>query len=167
MITFKNRLGTVDISADLREDYRRIISKFIYTTDIDLLDEKIILMTENDLKTVIQLMRRNNYSRPRDIRMLFAHGNSFDGKLMFVEILNKQKIWTPVDQWLDEHDGKYDALYVTPCDPDSVKIKPRKSFVVYPLSLNNFKSNFLSGHSYDSTSLTVVPPADYKPLDSK
>jgi hypothetical protein len=74
--------------------------------------------------------------------MLNAHGGNHEkGGWVYCDFeLGNEKSYRVLD-WIREHDGKYDVLFVNSCNPGRVVLPSAKSLIVYPK--NSFDSNAL------------------------
>ncbi len=67
-----------------------------------------------------------------------------------------------VQDWIDEHDGRYDALFVQACNPAGVEVNTKKSFLVYPVAINDSQEILLASMGMGHKILEVKPPANFR-----
>jgi len=105
---------------------------------------------------------KESFHTPLTSRTLVAHGGQIKGEYMFADSDDNNRgrtVWTPVEDWINQHDGLYDALYIACCNPGNVMLKPRKSFIVYP-SGDSTSDDILMILS-EPTPFMVLPPKEY------
>lgn len=147
MIELQLGFGVVDMSSDVYNDFEDEIRKYqnASSTVVSLIKPEII--------GVLDIIENRGHKRPRSIRSLYAHGRSDhnDDTYNFFDNTEKYR----VTDWIDLFDGKYDALFIVPCNSDSIELRPRKSFIAYPMELCR-PSYFVFGN--DRGSLVLMPP---------
>ena len=141
MHTIESKLGTIDISDDRREGYRKQLERLqntelfgpIHRTyfSLDKIDEYIAVNCDILFLGVQRFIESKGYQTPENKRMLKAHGDSEDGTWKYFEKQGDQEIWTPVNDWVRNYDGFHDLLVISSCNSGKVKITTKKSFLVY------------------------------------
>ena len=129
MITIETFCGiTVDIS-DLRvKEYQRNLQGYL---SLGQMLEKFAYLDSAYLRNFLQ---RRGHNNAVSIRMLEAHGDSKEGiGYFYADLVDGEVLPHNINYWLDEHDSKYDVLYVSCCNPGEIILDPRKSTIVYPI----------------------------------
>jgi hypothetical protein len=131
---------TVDISEELVKKYGEEIHPF------PSLSRKLEEFAKLDSIYLRAFLNDKGYNANLlTIRMLEAHGYSDqENGFQFADLENDKLIWQPVDEWIDEHEGDYDALYISCCNEGEIELSPRKSMLIYPLSKHS-GSNLIRG----------------------
>ena len=155
-------LGDIDLSFDWRQYYRGYFKKIFKKDDLPYLDswvEKLLRVQLNGASTIVE---QHGFPKPRYMRMLAAHGDCRDGTYFYIERNEDGSESFPrVQEWLDKHDGKYDALIVNSCNPDGIPISTEQSFLVYPIGINFTNEIILVKYGVGRDILTVQPPKNY------
>lgn len=143
---------TVDISKELIKDYRQDLTGF------RSLAHKLEEFSKLDATYLRNfLIRRNHQIQYGTIRMLEAHGNStIENKFMYADLENEKLIWHPVNDWLDQYDGKYDILYLSVCNEQRIELPQRKSTIIYPLGRHNGESLIKEANGESISNLTII-----------
>ena len=145
---------TADLSDELVEKYAKDVESF------PNLSRKLEVFAELDGNYLRDFLQKNRGMILPTIRMLESHGNSSPKSgYLYTDLVNDQLIWHPVNEWLDQHDGKYDVLYVSVCNPGEIDLEPRISTLVYPLGL--YKGEDLGLYSLGELAeinLKILPP---------
>lgn len=124
------------------------------------------MLPEKEFEAVANYLHKYKYPSPRKTRILDTHGGTLDGEFCYFEVLRglvREEYWAPVNKWLDTYDGKYDALFVKCCNPDGIRLNPRRySFVIYSLDINRNNEIFDAGNpSFDYHGpLVIIPPTN-------
>jgi hypothetical protein len=147
MHTIESNLGTIDISEDRREGYRKQLEKLQNAKllgpshraffSLDKIDEYIAVNCDILFLGVERFIESRGYKTPENKRMLKAHGDSEDGTWKYFEKQGDQEIFTPVNDWIRNYDGFHDLLVISSCNAGKVKVKARNSFVVYVNGISN------------------------------
>ena len=90
--------------------------------------------------------------------MLDAHGTSVDGKLIYFNTSGNEQETDLVETWMEKHDGQYDVLYFSGCNPTGIELTPRKSAIVYSSDINEGREVFMEAINAGSGTLRVIPP---------
>ena len=152
MIEYHTQFGVVERSSDLQEELKKYLER-----DRKRVDFKVV--AEIELMFASEHLRQKGYALSSNIRLLDAHGNVRDGEYYFVECLQGKRYEHKVERWIDTHHTNYDALFIMPCNPPSVHLKQRKSFLVYPKGLSN-PWEFI--FHPQNTLYHIIPPARFK-----
>ena len=121
---------TVDISEEVVKNYSEDL------TGYPTLARKLEFFVELDSRYLRDVLLKRGHNKLNTIRMLEAHGNSNAKRGYLYADLDpdgSKLIWKPVDAWINEHEGKYEILYITTCNEGRIQLKPRKSTLVYPI----------------------------------
>lgn len=120
---------TEDLSEERVRDYAKDISGY------SSLARKLEEFAQLDATYVRTFLSGRGYGENLfTIRMIEAHGRSDKEKrLQYADLRDEKLVWNPVDDWLDEHEDRYDVLYVSCCNEGKVVLRPRKSILIYPL----------------------------------
>jgi len=116
----------IDTANEIYEEYKKTTPN-----EHDLL-MKLRSFAIIDYHSVQRTADRSGLKIPQTMRMLEAHGSSDEEKYSFTDLIDGKRIWTPVQEWIDQHDGKYDALYICVCNPANYQLPPAKSLLIYP-----------------------------------
>ena len=141
----------VDISSEIFEEY---IKK---SPDEQSLISKLRSFAIIDFQSVQRVVEQKGLVIPQSMRMLEAHGGSDKTRYLFTEIINGDRKWTPVQEWITKHEGNYDALYLAVCNPAGYKLNSGKSIIVYPSSEVIGKEVFLQAEGNGNSLLKVLP----------
>lgn len=116
----------VDLSSERFEDYKK--------TSRDLLDleNKLRSFALIDFQLVQQFSDMHGFGIPQSMRMLEAHGGSDNNRYLYTDVIDNNRVWNSVIDWIDRHNGKYDALYICVCNPGGYIITPKDSTLIYP-----------------------------------
>lgn len=162
MQLIETEYGEVDISADmLSQLLKRADSVHGYNPT-----EGLRRNFKRKMEAIALCIRRKEYSSPRNIRILNAHGNVRNGVHHYYETQNGTRTAYSVEDWIAKHEGDYDALYLHTCnDPKKPQpITPKRCFIVYSNGLHHGNDIFLRAiHRPSEAELQIVPPVDYKP----
>ena len=168
MITIKTKYGIVDLSMDGLERYRNGLGRHLPEDLRSSVDGKIADYFEKSLfRSIVKYMKKEGYPKPRNTRMLTAHGeSSSDGSWMYAETQNEMRKIESVEDWLTEYDGNHDALVLLVCNEYRIRLKPRRSsFLIYPSGSIKDIEILLAGFGFlDNSVLRIVPPQKYKRL---
>lgn len=173
----QTRFGDIDLSHEWREFYRKEVEEKIGNalrehskkTGVDiteLIDGRVNSILELNLQNAGEYLSRCGIKKPKSVRMLMAHGDSWidkDGsKFVYVDInQDNYKEIKEVQKWVNEHDGRYGALFVTSCNPKGVEINSQRSFLIYPTKINNSKEIMWASLGINNDILTIKPPKSY------
>ncbi len=138
----------IDITEDRRKEYKKEFTDFLKDKDVD---ERIKtpFFLEGSVNYYINLrcsllalgiesmLSENGHKNINSFRMLKSHGFSDKKEWNYSEKKGDSKIWTPVQRWIDKHDGKYDSLIISVCNRGRIKPRVRKSVIVYPVGLSS------------------------------
>lgn len=165
MIELQLGFGVVDVSHDVYQQYLdEGKSKEI---NGDIAAREIVNRT---VLGVINYMERIGYERPSNVRCLDAHGtsslgfntNSGEAYYDYFDIKADSHLsgrnYNPINEWIREHDGKYDVLIIFPCNDGHVFIEPRKSFLIYPLGLSC--PDRFADEKVEQDFMVFMPPRD-------
>jgi len=99
--------------------------------------------------------------------MLLAHGDSWDDSdgedFIYYEVnVDGTEAVKRVQDWIDEHDGRYSALFVQACNPAGIEVNSRNSLLVYPIAVNNSQEIMWASMGIGSRILEVKPPINYR-----
>ncbi len=134
MHTLNTRYGiTVDISEELIKDYQQDLHGF------HSLAHKLDIFAELDATYLRNFLIYRNYQNIYgSIRMLEAHANSKTKHgFMYADLEHEQLIWNPLTDWLNQHDGKYDILYIACYNEGKIELPKRTSTLIYPIGIYN------------------------------
>jgi hypothetical protein len=178
METLRTPLGEVDLSYDWRQYFRnetnRVIGNAIREiaskgglNPAKIIDERVDAIMQLNLEEAARYVERNGFPKPRSVRMLLAHGaswNDTEGTDFIYHEVNADgtEAVKRVQDWVDEHDGKYNALFVQACNPAGVEINTRRSFLVCPVAINNSQEILWASMGIGNKILEVKPPANYR-----
>jgi hypothetical protein len=178
METIRTPLGEVDLSYDWRQYFRNEINRVIGhaireiaskggLNPAEIIDERVDAIMQLNLEEAVRYVERSGFPKPRSVRMLLAHGNSWndtEGTDFIYHEVNADgtEAVKRVQNWVDEHDGKYNALFVQACNPAGVEISTRRSFLVYPVAVNNSQEILWASMGIGNKILEVKPPVNYR-----
>jgi len=178
METIRTPLGEIDLSYDWRQYFRKEIDRIIGNSirDIalkgglnpsEMIDERVNAVMQLNLEDASRYIERSGFSKPRSARMLLAHGDSWsDTKgtdFIYHEVnVDGTEAVKRVQDWIDEHDGRYESLFVQACNPAGVEVNTRRSFLVYPVAVNNVREILWASIGIGNKILEVKPPANYR-----
>jgi len=177
MEQIRTRFGDVDLSYDWREFYRKEVDRVIGHAIRDVaekgglhpstvIDERVNSIMELNLEEAARYIERHGLPKPRSMRMLMAHGDSWgdaDGTDFVYHSVNEDGSDSVkrVQDWINEHDGRYSSLFVQACNPAGVEIHTAKSFLVYPTATNNSKEIMWASMGIGNKILEVKTPSGY------
>lgn len=178
METIRTPLGDIDLSYDWRQYFRKEIDGVIghAIRDIaskgglnsaDIIDDRVNAIMQLSLDEAARYVERSGFPKPSSARMLLAHGNSrsdAEGTDFIYHEVNADgtEAVRRVQDWVDKHDGRYDCLFVQSCNPAGVEVNTRKSFLVYPIAVNNTHEILWASIGIGNKILEVKPPAYYR-----
>ncbi len=177
METIRTPLGEIDLSYDWKQYFRketdRVIGKSIREiaskrglNPAEIIDERVNAIMQLNLEEAARYIERSGFPRPRSMRMLLAHGDSWDnsdkGVFVYYEVnANGTETVKRVQDWIDEHDGRYDALFVQACNPAGIEVNTRRSILVYPIAVNNSQEIMWASMGIENRILEIKPPVNY------
>ncbi len=124
---------TQDLSEEMIEKYSEDLEGF------SSLHQKLERYAETDALYLREFMKKRKYGGiAATIRMLEAHGYDHPEKgYCYIDFVHKKVKAIPILDWLEVHDGKYEVLYLSCCNPGKVILPQRKSVLVYPKDIYN------------------------------
>jgi len=165
MITINTHYGTVDMSTDLRDEYRdrlRTVDRYKEVrarSDTVSLDTRIVSMLDKNLAFAAEYVAKNEFPAPKSARFLMAQGDTFNEKYVYIEKAGKKVYVTPINSWIDKHQGKYEGLFVLASNPGRHRLKARESsLIVYPSDVQGEIDFAFAATSLGSVMLKIVPP---------
>jgi len=118
---------TADISEELIEKYKKgEISPF------SSWGQKLERFAELDGQYVRMALQRLGFGYPATIRMLESHGVEQAREYVYTDLRDGELRPLRVEDWIEEHDGQYECLYVSVCNVSNHKLSARRSILVYP-----------------------------------
>ena len=141
----------IDIADEIYAGYRK------RSSDDDDLLTKLRSFAIIDFQSVQRAVDQAGLRTPQSMRMLEAHGGSDKNRYLFTDMIDGKRIWTPVEEWIDKHDGHYDVMYVCVCNPCQYVLNPRKSIVVYPAAKLSGREVFLQAEGNGNNILNITP----------
>ena len=145
---------TVDISDEFIKKYSKDLQGY------RSLPQKLENFAKLDNMYLRHFLEVNEKPNTGQIRMLESHGNSLTERgFLYSDLIDNELVWTPVDDWLKKHDGKYNILYVSSCNLGEIKLEPRISSVVYPVG--RFRGDDLAKFYYGNkkrVNLIILEP---------
>ncbi|HLD40536.1 MAG TPA: hypothetical protein VJB13_05360 [Candidatus Nanoarchaeia archaeon] len=165
MITINTQYGTVDMSTDLRNAHRdrlQAIDRYRGVrkpSDTVSLDARINSMLDQNLAFSPEYIVKNKHPAPKSTRFLMAQGDSFNGKYVYVEKAGKKVYVTPVNSWIDKHQGNYEALFVFVGNPGRYRLNAREySLIIYPSDVQGEIDLAFAVTSLGLDMLQIIPP---------
>lgn len=165
MITINTHYGTVDMSTDVRNEHRDRLRAIDWykgiraSSDIVSLDARITSMLDKNLAFAAEYVAKNEYPAPQSARFLLAQGDTFNEKYVYMEKAGKRVYMTPVNSWIDTHQGKYEGLFVLASNPGRHRLKARESsLIVYPSDVQGEIDFAFAATTLGSGMLQIVPP---------
>ena len=145
MIQIDTQYGTVDISAFSQDSYRTYLArKMKKRKTAKAIDRKLdFLIRDKWFIPLANYLQLQGFPQPNSTRILCAHGSNFNGYFTYMDSNKGYGGSRRVNYWMEEHDGKYDALAVFVCNyPDNYfRCNPQKSLVIYPVDKINVWDN--------------------------
>jgi|SRR3989344_1231861 len=177
MEEIRTKLGNVDLSYDWKQYFRGEVDRVIGGSIRDMASKAKIdpqILIDGRVKDILQLnleesvryIERHGLPRVNSVRMLMAHGDSWkDTQSDFVyHEVNEDGSDSikRVQDWVNEHDGEYEALFVQACNPAGVDIHAQRSFLIYPQNVNNSQEIMFASMGIGNRILTVKTPRNYQ-----
>jgi len=96
---------------------------------------------------------------PLNPRTLLAHGISKGDKYAYFDLNEEgETISFPVQEWVDKHNGKHDALFIAVCNRENYdKIQSGNSLVIWPASRFNASPY---GEMFDDVAMGAFLPEE-------
>ena len=162
MEVVRTELGDIDLSFDWRHYYREYFKKIFKKDDLPYLDSWVERLLRVRLDGASSYVEQHGFPKPRHMRMLAAHGDCIDGTFFYIaRSKDNPESFHKVQEWVDEHDGKYDALIINSCNPNGIPISTEQSFLVYPMRINFDNEITLVKYGVGRGILIVQPPKIY------
>jgi hypothetical protein len=177
MEEIRTRFGDVDLSYDWKKFYRKEVDRVIGRSIRDfaklkglkpetIIDERINGVLESNLRDAIRYIEMHGLPQVNSIRMLIAHGNSWkdNGNTYFVyHEVNEDgsDAVKEVQDWINQYDGRYEALFVQSCNPGGIEVYINHSFLIYPTDTNNNQEITFASSGFGKEILKVKTPRDY------
>lgn len=120
--------GLVDLSDEQVAEYAKDLGEFIS------LENKLNAFALIDLTLIQIIMPQQGFPYPENVRMLEAHNDPTKPTWHYVERVeaNRPIGGGSVQDWVNQNDGRFDALYITVCNEKNYTLQSKKSHLVYP-----------------------------------
>jgi len=141
----------IDISDERYEEYRCTSAN-----DHDL-TTKLMSFAIIDYQCIQQVVGQAGLEIPQTMRMLEAHGGSDQRRYLFTDMNSNKRIWTPVQEWIEQHDGQHDVVYVCVCNPAGYTLPAAKSILVYPATKLIGTDIFYQANGLGNNILNITP----------
>ena len=177
MEEIRTKFGDVDLSYDWKQYFRKEVDRVIGKSIKDLasktrmdpqtlIDGRVNDLLQLNQEEAIRYIERHGLPRVDSVRMLMAHGDSWqengDSNFIYHEV-NKDgtDAVKKVQDWINQYDGRYGALFIQSCNPAGVRVNTDHSFLVYPTDTNNSQEIMFASMGLGKRILEVKTPRDY------
>ncbi len=94
----------------------------------DLLARERLRVETDKYKELISIV--GEFSLPKSMAVLYAHGSGLTGDYLYSDENDFANL--KIQDWVNEFDGKFDALGILSCNEGHARIFSRKSKLIYP-----------------------------------
>ena len=160
MEVIKTKYGVMDLAPDFKEECIEKYRDGICKVPESQLEDTTVRILAFAIKDGIDFIAMEGFPRPKNIRVLRAHGDSENGTFFYDDCIENNGEYPKVQDWVNLHDGVYDALLVYACNPEPAKLQSQHSFLVYPVRNTNTEDLNHAVHLLEDNGVFIVRPPD-------